>query len=304
MFEPRWSSEILAETERALVEKLHLAPAKAKTRIEAMRSAFPEAAVEGYKELEPSLGCHPKDRHVLAAAITAGAAALVTANLKDFPQESVIPYEVEVLHPEQFLLCLFQETQGGVLRALDIEARRRRAPMVTSHELLASLAALAPTFANAVNQWGHDDQEFTAGDVLPLVAVKDEETPAADLEQPDFSNPLHVAMLWWAALEDRHDLPVALRTLTHHPDAFGDFAWAEELLEGMSIASGVHPAVDDPDNLVFIRFVPEVAQSSRAFGRFVVKQVVFMTLTRADDGTWRVWGLGPAMVSAKQIHKA
>jgi len=46
----------------------------------------------------------PKDRHVLAAAVRGNADAMVTANLKDFPPTALAPYELEALHPDEFLL--------------------------------------------------------------------------------------------------------------------------------------------------------------------------------------------------------
>ena len=68
-----------------------------------MTEAFPEAMVTGYEHLEATVNCDTKDRHVLAAAVAAGADALVTVNLRDFPTDEMDRLEVDVLHPEQFL---------------------------------------------------------------------------------------------------------------------------------------------------------------------------------------------------------
>ncbi len=70
--------------------------------------AFPEAWVEGYKTLEGGLTNDPKDRHVLAAAIKSGAQTIVTFNLKDFQSKSVDPFDIEVIHPDHFLVNQFR----------------------------------------------------------------------------------------------------------------------------------------------------------------------------------------------------
>ena len=51
MYEPLWSEEILSEVERNLIAKFDVAPTKAARRLSHMRSAFPNAAVEGYEDL-------------------------------------------------------------------------------------------------------------------------------------------------------------------------------------------------------------------------------------------------------------
>lgn len=69
-----------------------------------MQSAFPDAEVKGYDDLIGGLTCDPKDRHVLAAAIRANAEVIVTFNLKDFPATALDPYDLEAIHPDEFLL--------------------------------------------------------------------------------------------------------------------------------------------------------------------------------------------------------
>lgn len=69
-----------------------------------MNRALPDALVTGY---EPSiLGLSlsdPNDRHVVAAAIHAGAQVIVTMNLKDFPASALERFGIEAKHPDQFL---------------------------------------------------------------------------------------------------------------------------------------------------------------------------------------------------------
>lgn len=49
----------------------------------------------------------PDDRHVVAAAIRAGAQTIVTFNLRDFPSGVLSRYDIEAKHPDDFVLdCL------------------------------------------------------------------------------------------------------------------------------------------------------------------------------------------------------
>jgi len=90
------------------------------------------------------------------------------------------------------------------------------------------------------------------------------------------------------------------RSLSYHPPAWKDYEWAIDLLADRSLASKVLRAVDAPERIAFMRFVPEVAATSQAFESYQTT-VVFLTLVQVEDGTWRVWGLGPAVYSANDI---
>lgn len=93
LFRPLWSDQILAEVERTQTTKLGQPPPKARRRIQQMRRAFPDALVENFEDLIPAMTNDRKDRHVLAAAVRSGASLIVTANLKDFPRDSLRPYD-------------------------------------------------------------------------------------------------------------------------------------------------------------------------------------------------------------------
>jgi len=97
------SEEILDEVERNLTGKFNLSPEKASRRLNHMRSAFPNAVVKDYEDLIPAMTNDPKDRHVAAAAVRGGAALIVTANIRDFPPESLEQYDIEAVHPDDFL---------------------------------------------------------------------------------------------------------------------------------------------------------------------------------------------------------
>ena len=66
-------------------------PGKTSRLIEQLQQAFPTSEVVNYDALIDAMTCHPKDRHVLAAAVAGGAQVVVTFNVKDFPDPSVEP---------------------------------------------------------------------------------------------------------------------------------------------------------------------------------------------------------------------
>jgi hypothetical protein len=55
---------------------------------------------------------------VLAAAVASDAQAIVTLNLRHFPDEACEPFAVEPLHPDEFLLNLLAATVPNFAEAL------------------------------------------------------------------------------------------------------------------------------------------------------------------------------------------
>ena len=108
-YRPTWSSAILDELqfhEEAKLVKRGMpvagAARRAATLIAAMRREFADAEVDGWQPLEGTFGLpDPDDEHVLAAAVIAGAGAIVTENLKDFPADR-IPPGIQVLSAREF----------------------------------------------------------------------------------------------------------------------------------------------------------------------------------------------------------
>lgn len=148
LFDPCWSPQILDELVRNL-EKLR-PPPNVRHLVARMSQAFPEACLDGYQHLVPTLTCDPKDRHVLALAIHAEAEVLVTRNLADFPADSLAGTGVRVLDPDPFALELLGDHPDEVVRALAVQVARRD-PAGGLPGLLAELRAVRrmPGFAAA-----------------------------------------------------------------------------------------------------------------------------------------------------------
>ena len=104
-YRARWSDDIHDEWVNAVIKTRPDLPEKAiNVRRARMDKAIPQALVTGYHEIIESLNLpDPDDRHVLAAAIVGRADVVVTYNLKDFPEEALTPYGIEVQHPDEFL---------------------------------------------------------------------------------------------------------------------------------------------------------------------------------------------------------
>lgn len=150
LFRPLWSQDILTELRRNLVANGERA-ALVEKRICTMVAFFPDAMVSGHESLIDQMTNDPKDRHVLAAAVRGGAEVLVTFNGKDFPADSTEAYDVEVVHPDDFLLDQLDLYPGATIRALEEVVANYDSPAMTMDDYLLALArAGTPRFADAV----------------------------------------------------------------------------------------------------------------------------------------------------------
>jgi len=147
LYQPLWSEEILDELRRNVSKKVP--DADIDWRIDQMTAAFPEAMVEGYESLTPSMTNDVKDRHVLAAAVVGRAQVIVTNNLDDFPEEACAPFGIEPQDADQFLLHCFDLDFDRTVLALVRQADSKHNPPVSLEDLLDLLAEepVAPRFA-------------------------------------------------------------------------------------------------------------------------------------------------------------
>ena len=99
-----WSETILDESLRNLIKDGRMTEEQTAKLSATMRRAFPEAQVTDYENLIPSMRNDKKDRHVVAAAVKAGAQVIVTSNKRDFYD---LPSGIEVQTPDEFLSNLF-----------------------------------------------------------------------------------------------------------------------------------------------------------------------------------------------------
>jgi predicted nucleic acid-binding protein len=145
-YQLRWSAEILDEMERNLVSSGTMPADKAARLRSTMEQYFPEAEVTGYQPLMAAMRNDAKDRHVVAAAVKAGAQVVTTANLKDF---ALLPDGIEAQSPDEFLCNLFDLDPDGFVDLLREQAGDLVKPPVTFEELLERLARAVPELVAA-----------------------------------------------------------------------------------------------------------------------------------------------------------
>lgn len=131
--------------------KLDLTATQVQRRLTAMRIAFPESAIEVPPELFRGLDCIPdeNDRHVLAAAIRGGAHAIVTTNIKDFPEECLNRFDITPQHPDDFLIHQFHLNPDQVLEKLDSQALTIQK---TREQVIEGLRRMVPKFAGLASE--------------------------------------------------------------------------------------------------------------------------------------------------------
>lgn len=144
LYLPVWSDEILAETRRTQIERFGWPERLADSFQSKLREVFPESLVSGYGHLVDQCANHEKDRHVLACAIHSKAEVILTFNLRDFPFVAVSPWGVEVKHPQEYLLTLFELEPLHMMHQLGGIAQKRSC---TLEDHLIDLGRFLPEFS-------------------------------------------------------------------------------------------------------------------------------------------------------------
>ncbi|MEV0401590.1 PIN domain-containing protein [Actinoallomurus sp. NPDC050550] len=132
---------ILDEMLRNLATNRPDIPAEKLSRLRAlMNAAVRDCLVEGYEPLMEGLKLpDPGDRHVLAAAIKAGAQVIVTSNLRDFPPDELATWNVEAKSPDDFLLNQIDLDDRVVWACVQQVVDSRANPPETIEDVLGAL---------------------------------------------------------------------------------------------------------------------------------------------------------------------
>lgn len=153
LYRPIWSDRILNEATDAIL-RIHpeIDGSAISRRVIYMNEAFPGARVQAFAQIEVGLQLpDPDDRHVVAAALRARADAIVTANLRDFPVDTMRSLELEVISPDDFLMSQLDMRSAVVMEALSAQAAATRNPQRSLDDVLTALSkAGVPGFVDEV----------------------------------------------------------------------------------------------------------------------------------------------------------
>lgn len=139
LYHARWSATIHDEWTRNLAKDRPEIAARLPAVVERMNASVPDCLVMNYEKLTNSIELpDPDDRHVVAAAIVGHADAIVTFNTRDFPEAVLRPYDIEVQHPDEFVMNQLQLHKIPALSAIKKMRMRWANPARSAQDLITA----------------------------------------------------------------------------------------------------------------------------------------------------------------------
>ncbi|MGI0154347.1 PIN domain-containing protein [Pseudidiomarina sp. WS423] len=140
-FRARWTNDIHDEWIRNVLANR---PDLTREQLENVRNLMdkhvPWAIVQNYHPLISSISLPDEDdRHVVAAAIQTRAEAIVTFNLKDFPDNQLSQYNLKAIHPDDFITDLMELNIVAVIQAVRHHRASLKNPPFTATQYLDCL---------------------------------------------------------------------------------------------------------------------------------------------------------------------
>lgn len=142
LFQPKWTERIHTEWIEKVLEHR---PDLERSRLERTRELMDRWArdwhVPEHDALISTLSLpDPDDRHVLAAAIAAGAPLIVTFDLSHFPEAVLTPHGIRAQHPDEFACDLLEEDPEAFLTAARSHRASLKLPAMPPERYLATLS--------------------------------------------------------------------------------------------------------------------------------------------------------------------
>jgi predicted nucleic acid-binding protein len=153
LYQMQWSWMILAEMSRNLIRQEKITETGSQRLVARMQDVFPDAMIiQDFSPLLVKMMNHPKDRHVLAAAVAAEAHVIVTFNMRDFPAAALVPHNIIAQTPDQFLCQLLSDFPEEMVTVIHTQSSILRKPPKTVNEVLETLRQHAPLFVDQIKK--------------------------------------------------------------------------------------------------------------------------------------------------------
>lgn len=142
LFAAKWTTRIEDEWIRALEKQRPDLVGKLGVRRDSMRDAIPDWEVPetAWASLARAIQLpDPNDAHVLAAAIAGHTDCIVTSNLKDFPAVGLMPYGIEAIDPDTFIINQWDLDPVNAIAAFKRMRTRRKKPQSSPEDFAYAL---------------------------------------------------------------------------------------------------------------------------------------------------------------------
>ncbi|MHB9118328.1 MAG: PIN domain-containing protein [Burkholderiales bacterium] len=156
LYRAKWTEKIHEEWMiNLLAHRNDLTRAQLERTRALMDNSVSDCLVTGYEFLIPTLQLpDDNDHHVLAAAIRSQSSAIITFNLKDFPARELEKYDIEALHPDEFISDLIDLNPARVLAAVASHRQSLKNPPKSVQEYLDVLLQQGlPETVGQLRQW-------------------------------------------------------------------------------------------------------------------------------------------------------
>lgn len=156
LYRAKWTEQIHDEWIRNLLkDRPDLSAEKLQRTRKLMDNHAPDCLVENYEPLISGFNLPDQDdRHVVAAALKGQAEGVITFNLRDFPDDVLVPMGLTAIHPDIFLCDMLELDPARAVMAAQKHRRSLRNPALPVDDYLDALQRQRlPAFVSALRRF-------------------------------------------------------------------------------------------------------------------------------------------------------